>query len=94
MYFEWDPEKNEENIEKHGVSFEDASRAWLDPMRIVANDLKHSSPREQRYFLYSKVYGGILTVRFTRKGDTIRIFGAGYWREGRDKYEQHNAFRN
>jgi hypothetical protein len=29
-----------------------------------------------------------LTVRFTYRGDVIRLFGAGYWRKGRRIYEQ------
>jgi len=90
--FEWDPDKNEENIGKHHVSFEDARRAWLDPRRVSAKDTKHSSG-EQRYYLFGKVGGRVLTVRFTRRGDTVRIIGAGYWREGRDRYERRNAFR-
>lgn len=33
---------------------------------------------------------GILTVRFTVRAKTIRIFGAGYWRKGRKIYEEQN----
>jgi hypothetical protein len=91
--FEWDQEKNVENIEKHGVSFSDASLAWQDPNRVSSKDRKHSKPGEERSFLFGWVRGGVLTVRFTRKGNTIRIIGAGYWRAGKDKYEQANRFR-
>lgn len=94
MDFEWDPDKNEENIEKHHVSFEDARMAWLDPQRVVAADTKHSAGGEQRFYMYGKVGGWVMTVRFARRDDTIRIIGAGYWREGRERYEQRNAFRN
>jgi uncharacterized protein len=91
--FEWDPAKDEENREKHHVSFEQARRAWLDPMRVVARDTRHGGQGDQRFYLFGKVYGRVLTVRFIRKGDVIRIIGAGYWREGRDRYEELNAFR-
>jgi uncharacterized DUF497 family protein len=91
--FEWDPEKNEENIEKHHVSFEEAKRAWLDPHRVSTADTKHSRPGEQRRYLFGSVDGAVLTVRYTLRGETIRIIGAGYWREGRDRYEQSNRFR-
>jgi len=37
---------------------------------------------EKRYYCFGKVDGAIITVRFTYKGQTIRIFGAGYWRKG------------
>jgi hypothetical protein len=35
----------------------------------------------------------VLTVRFTRRGETVRIIGAGYGCEGRMLYEQANRFR-
>jgi uncharacterized DUF497 family protein len=91
--FEWDPEKNAENIEKHHVSFEDARLAWLDPHRVSRADKRHSGSQEQRRFLFGRVGGDVLTVRYTRSGDTVRIIGAGYWRDGRDIYEQANAFK-
>jgi hypothetical protein len=92
MEFEWDPEKNEANIETHGVSFEKATRAWLDPRRFVVRDKKHSS-KEDRFFLFGRVEGEVLTVRFTRRGARVRIIGAGYWREGRYRYAQKNTER-
>jgi len=33
---------------------------------------------------------GILTVRFTVRKISIRIFGAGFWREGKEFYEKEN----
>ncbi len=39
--FEWDTRKNEANTAKHGVSFFEAQRAFLDPNRIIAEDLDH-----------------------------------------------------
>ena len=68
MDFEWDPAKNEENIEKHHVSFKDARRVWLDPDRVTASDPRHGMSGERRYFLYGKVSGDVLTVRFIRRG--------------------------
>jgi uncharacterized protein len=85
--FEWDPEKDEDNQDKHEVSFADAQKAFADPRRIIALDRKHSTKREKRYFCFGKVKGDILTVRFTYRGSKIRIFGAGYWRKGKRIYE-------
>jgi hypothetical protein len=36
------------------------------------------------------VDGGVMTVRFTYRDGRIRIFGAGYWRKGKQVYEQQN----
>ena len=38
MKFEWDPDKAAVNLDKHGVSFEDASLVFLDPDRIETYD--------------------------------------------------------
>ena len=38
MNFEWDPDKADANLRKHQVSFEDASRVFLDPNRIETFD--------------------------------------------------------
>lgn len=87
--FEWDPEKDEENQKKHGVSFALAQYAFADPERVIAEDIAHSKT-EKRYFCFGGVNGGILTVRFTYRGGVIRIFGAGYWRKGKAIYEREN----
>lgn len=87
--FDWDPAKNQTNQEKHGVSFALAQFAFADPKRVILEDLEHSGV-ETRYFCLGKVAEGILTVRFTFRGGTIRIFGAGYWRKGKKIYEEQN----
>ena len=85
--FEWDPRKNDANLAKHGLSFFEAQKAFLDPDRIIAQDLEHSKT-ETRYYCFGMVDGAVMTVRFTYRNKTIRIFGAGYWRQGRKIYEK------
>jgi uncharacterized protein len=36
-----------------------------------------------------RVNGRVLTVRYTQRGQSIRLIGAGYWREGREFYEKN-----
>jgi uncharacterized DUF497 family protein len=74
---------------KHGVSFADAQAAFFDPRRVIAEDLEHSGA-EPRYFCFGRVADGVMTVRFTYRAGRIRIFGAGYWRKGKQIYEQQN----
>lgn len=91
--FEWDAKKDLENQTKHGVPFARAQYAFADPSdpsRIIAEDLSHSQI-EKRYYCFGKVGDGVLTVRFTYRKDTIRIFGAGYWRKGKRIYERENT---
>jgi len=88
--FLWDLSKNEQNRIKHKVGFEIVQYAFNDPKRIIERDSKHSSAEEQRYFCYGRVKGNVLTVRFTLRNGKIRVFSAGYWREGRKKYYEKN----
>ena len=87
--FEWNEAKNRENQKKHGVSFQIAQYAFADPNRVIAEDLSHSQ-EERRYYCFGHVGTGIMTVRFTYRENVIRIFGAGYWRRGRQIYEEEN----
>ena len=88
MNFEWDERKNESNLEKHGLSFDEAKLAFSDKNRLIDKDVKHSTSAETRYFLYGDTGRGIATVRFTVRNNVIRIIGAGYWKQGRKKYEE------
>ena len=90
--FEWDSSKDRLNQEKHKVSFSLAQYAFLDPNRIIARDLKHSEV-EERYYCIGRVSDRIITVRFTYKGNVIRIIGAGYWRKGKVMYEKKNKIQ-
>jgi len=85
--FIWDLRKELINVKKHGVDFHIAAQAFFDPGRKIFTDSKHSE-KEPRYFCIGRVEEKVLTVRFTYRGSTIRIIGAGYWRKGVNYYEQ------
>ncbi len=40
--FEWDPEKAESNLQKHGVSFAEAATVFFDLFSITVSDPLHS----------------------------------------------------
>jgi uncharacterized protein len=88
--FDWDTDKDKENQAKHGISFLTAQQAFLDPQRVIAEDAAHSG-EEKRYYCMGRVGEGILTVRFTYRGNVIRNYGAGYWRKGGKIYEDQNT---
>lgn len=90
--FEWHTDKDALNRTAHGVSFAEAQHAFQVPQRIIAVDTNHSK-HEQRYFCFGRVRKGILTVRFTWRNGRIRIFGAGFWRRGKQIYEAENPLR-
>ena len=87
--FEWDENKNQQNIEKHGVSFDEAKKVFDDPERHTLFDEGHSQD-EDRYFCIGKVNDGVLTVRFVIRNSNLRIIGAGYWREGKKRYDERD----
>jgi len=87
--FDWDEAKNNQNQIKHSISFKIAQYAFADPNRIIAEDISHSQ-KEKRYYCFGKLEDGIVTVRFTYRSNVIRIYGAGYWRKGRQIYEKKN----
>ena len=84
--FIWDERKERANILKHHIDFYTAAIAFNDPQKQICIDEKHSI-REERYFCIAKVKGRILTVRFTYRDKLISIIGAGYWRLGKEYYE-------
>ena len=65
--FDWDPNKDVENQEKHGVSLRQPSTLSRTPRRVIAEDLDHSV-KEKRYYCFGMAGGGVLTVRFTFRG--------------------------
>jgi hypothetical protein len=73
--FEWDAAKAATNVSKHGVTFEDATYVFDDPMRLEEQD--RFSRGEYRSLCIGKVGGVILTVVFTEPEDSlIRIISA------------------
>jgi uncharacterized DUF497 family protein len=87
--FEWDDVKDRINQEKHGASFALAQLAFLDPERVILEDLVHGGD-EKRFYCLGRVRDRIMTVRFTYRHNIIRIIGAGYWRKGKILYEKEN----
>ncbi len=87
-HFEWDLQKELKNIEKHGISFEEAALVFADSQRMIIQDELHSFT-EERFFCIGRTTLGVLTVRFVVRKNLIRIIGAGRWRKGEKIYEKN-----
>lgn len=60
MYsFEWDKTKNQSNIRKHGVSFEEASTVFYDEYALLEYDEDHSSAEPRFRLLGMSIKGNI-----------------------------------
>ena len=72
--FEWDKSKDKKNQSKHGIAFADTFGVFEDPNAVT---IKDSRSTEQRYVTIGMdVFGRILVVVYTWRGDNIRIISA------------------
>ena len=87
MEFEWDNNKEIENIRKHKVSFSEAIDSFFDPKGIQLIDQTHSNKSEKRYYWVGLAKSGrILTTYYTKRRGVIRIIGSAEWRKFRRLY--------
>ena len=76
LTFEWDPEKAAQNLRRHGVSFEEASRAFRDPLSRTIHDPDHSDDGARFFLLGQADPGPLVVVSHTYRGRRIRIISA------------------
>lgn len=87
MRFEWDVNKNQANIKKHGIGFETAKEAFLDPNAVRRFDRIVNN--EHRFHLIGKVKDLlIILVAYTNRDGGIPIISARP--AGRDKGAYHD----
>ncbi|MGB8718844.1 MAG: BrnT family toxin [Desulfobacterales bacterium] len=76
LLFEWDPKKARKNINTHGVSFDEASTAFRDPLSQTINDPLHSEGENRFVLLGRSIQGRLLVIIHTDRGERIRIISA------------------
>ena len=76
MRLEWDARKARENLRKHGVSFEEASSVFFDPLSATGDDPDHSAGERRLVTFGVSSSGGLLVVAHAETGDAIRIISA------------------
>jgi uncharacterized protein len=76
MDIEWDSDKADSNLKKHGISFEEAATALLDPMALAQEDA--ASEGEPRWALIRmSAQLRLLTVVYAlRHQDRVRLISA------------------
>jgi uncharacterized DUF497 family protein len=76
MHFEWDSDKAAANLAKHGVSFDEASTVFGDPLATTVPDHDRSS-REERFLTTGlSKQQRVVIVWHTEREDVVRIIGA------------------
>ena len=89
-FFQWSIEKAAANIQKHGISFNDASRVFEDPTVLEMQDQEHSWD-EDRWIALGRIPEiGIVSVVWVSRNERVRLISArpATSSEGRS-YERH-----
>ena len=50
LRFEWDARKASSNLNKHGISFEEAKSAFFDELAKLIDDPDHSAMKRDSYY--------------------------------------------
>ena len=87
--FEWNPVKAEENLRKHGVSFDEASESFGDPLALNMPDPDHGATEERFIVLGLSHSGRLLVVCYAERGLRTRLISARLaGRSERQRYEE------
>ena len=76
LLFEWDPNKAKENLEIHGVSFDEAGTAFRDTLSLAIYDPLHSEEEDRFVLLGNSHKDRLLVLVHTVRGDNIRLISA------------------
>ncbi|MCP4749511.1 MAG: BrnT family toxin [Proteobacteria bacterium] len=76
MEFEWNSQKAESNLTKHGVSFHEAGTVFSDPLAITFDDPDHSDGEYRYITLGLSRLNNLLIVSHIERDGKTRIIGA------------------
>jgi uncharacterized protein len=98
MEFEWNPEKTALNLEKHDVSFQEASTVFKaktvfdNVVAVIFDDQAHSVGEKQEIIIGHSQNNRLLLISFTERSNTIRIISARLATRREREYYEQNAF--
>jgi uncharacterized protein len=73
LIFEWDSNKDKQNINKHKVSFEEAKSVFGDPLARISEDKERSTFEDRWHIIGYSKFNQILIVAYTERNNVIRI---------------------
>lgn len=76
MEFEWDRDKAQSNLEKHGVSFAEAMTVFGDALEVTIPDPDHSKEEARFLSLGRSQQGRLLVVSYTEREGRFRLISA------------------
>jgi uncharacterized DUF497 family protein len=87
MHFEWDEQKNQVNIRKHGLDFADAPAVFAGVTFTFEDD--RFDYEEQRFITLGMLAGKVIVIAHTERDDKVRIISM----RKATKYEQKLYFQ-
>lgn len=89
LLFGWDNRKAQSNNRKHGITFEEASTVFGDPLSITIPDSGHSIGEDRFVTIGISINDKLIVVIHTDRDDIIRITSTRRaTRHEREQYEQ------
>jgi len=76
VIYEWDENKAEANLSKHGVSFDEAKTVFDDPLYVEFYDPDHSFVEHRFILLGKSMQGRVLFVSYVERNENIRVISA------------------
>ena len=78
LRFSWDEEKNQKNIKKHGIDFDEAKSVFFDNDAILFDDPDHSVDEERFLIIGCSQKDNLCIVShcYRDEDETIRIISA------------------
>jgi uncharacterized protein len=76
LRFTWDSRKARLNERRHGVSFEEAATAFLDPLSLTIRNALHAVGEERFVLVGQSDRGRLVVVVHVERGDETRLISA------------------
>lgn len=76
LTFRWDRRKAATNLEKHGVSFEEAASVFGDPLSLTIPDPVHSEDEPRFIIIGESPRSRLIVVVHAEDEGTIRVISA------------------
>ena len=76
MVYGWDAAKAKANLQKHGVSFDEAATVFLDPLALTFPDPFDSSGEEREITIGYTAGHQVVFLAHCQRGSSVRIISA------------------
>ena len=89
--FEWDKRKAISNEKIHGITFDEASTIFRDPLAFIFDDEYHSEDEPREIIIGHSIGGRLVVVSFTERAKSVvRIISARpATKKEREDYEEN-----